>query len=205
MEKFKDMFGHSPLNRSQSKERKKYTEIKTLNKEHKGQEVLVRGRVHASRGAGNLTFLVIRQRVHTIQAVIAKTETVPKEMVLFSKRIPLESVIDVYATVSSLDEVENVDSVESCTQGDVELRVNKIFVTSESQVLPIQIMDCSIPRSLLKKQKQEILEISKQIELLKEKGDSEENKKQLLELEDKKSKANVFFFFNSFFFLNFFF
>eukprot|EP01091_Cochliopodium_minus_P009757 TRINITY_DN2473_c0_g1_i1.p1 TRINITY_DN2473_c0_g1~~TRINITY_DN2473_c0_g1_i1.p1 ORF type:complete len:583 (-),score=249.74 TRINITY_DN2473_c0_g1_i1:91-1818(-) len=190
MEKFKDFFGNSPLNRSQSKERKNYTKISNLSKKDVGQQVLIRGRVLASRGAGNLTFIVIRQRVHTLQAVVAKTDLIPKEMVLFAKRIPVESIVDFYGEIGSLDEVENVETIESCTQKEIELRVTKIFVSSEAQPLPIQILDCSVPRSIIKKQKQDILEISKQIEILKENKEStEEIKNQILELEDRKSKT----------------
>ena len=168
--------------------RRNYTEIKTLNKEQIGKEVLVRGRVHTSRGTGNLTFLVIRQRVHTIQAIIAKTDTIPKEMVNFSKKIPVESMVDVHAVVRAPEEVSQVDS---CTQGDVELTVHKIFVVSEAETLPIQLLDCSVPSQIIKQQKQESQLLSNQIEQLKREEQTEEIKKQIQELEEKKEKSAV--------------
>ena len=56
-------------------------------------------------------------------------------------RISRESVVDVYAWVR-----EAPKRIESCTQGDVELHVEKLFVVSAAELgLPVQIEDLSRP------------------------------------------------------------
>lgn len=64
-----------PLNRSQSdpeqRYAKKFTEVHELSEAHVGQEVIVRGRLHASRAAGKkLVFVILRERFATVQALL---------------------------------------------------------------------------------------------------------------------------------------
>lgn len=65
-----------------------------------GQEVLVRGRLHASRGTGKMCFIVVREQFATVQAVLAVSEGISKGMVTFAAKIPKESIVDVKAVVT---------------------------------------------------------------------------------------------------------
>ena len=47
------------------------------------------------RSAGNLVFLVLRERTRTLQAVLAKSDAVPKAMLKFAEKATPESVVDV--------------------------------------------------------------------------------------------------------------
>lgn len=70
--------------------------------------------------------------------MVAKTEVISKTMVKWIGKIPCESIIDVYGTVS-VPEVE----VKSTT-AKVELIIEKIFVVSRSRAqLPFQLEDAS--------------------------------------------------------------
>ena len=69
------LFGELELNRSQSDPEQRYartfTSVKELTEAHNGQEVLVRARLHATRGTGKMCFLVVREQFATVQAVLS--------------------------------------------------------------------------------------------------------------------------------------
>ena len=68
------IFGVPPLIRSETREGKNYVQMGQIGEKFKeGDTILVRGRVDNVRGKGNLCFVVLRQRVSTIQCVIAKS------------------------------------------------------------------------------------------------------------------------------------
>lgn len=102
-----------------------------------GQTVLIRARLHNSRVKGNVGFLVLRQQFSTIQAMISKNDTtVSKTMVKWVGKIPCESIVDIYGTISKPEaEIKST----SCK---VELIVNKAYVVSRSKAqLPFQLED----------------------------------------------------------------
>lgn len=75
----------------------------------------------------------------TIQAIIAVSETVSKQMIKFIAAISKESVIDVQAVVKSVP-----SPVESCSVKNQELEVKMVFVVSASEPkLPLQIEDAA--------------------------------------------------------------
>ena len=64
------LFGERELNRSQCDPEirftKVFTNVRDITEAHKDQEIIVRGRYHASRGKGNLCFVILRQQFSTI-------------------------------------------------------------------------------------------------------------------------------------------
>lgn len=105
----------------------------------------MRARVHSTRGTGKQCFLVLRQQNATIQALVAVSETVSKQMVKFATNLNKESVVDITGTL-----IRVTSKVESCTQNDVEIHVETLRVISQSRPrLPLSIDDASRPEELL--------------------------------------------------------
>merc|ERR1719290_930582 len=99
--------------------------------------VTIRGRLHTSRAKGKQCFFVIRQQQVTVQCLIYVSENVSKQMVKFAAHISKESIVDVEAVVTKVEE-----KIESCSQQDVELHVKQVWVVSASDPqLPLQIED----------------------------------------------------------------
>lgn len=98
----------------------------------KGQEVWIRARVHNSRKqGGKLCFLTLRQDLATLQAVVMGAEIAG-----FAGALPDETVVDVFGKVECPEK-----PINSCTQSDVELAVQKVFCIGRSSPLPIQLAD----------------------------------------------------------------
>ncbi|XP_069993826.1 aspartate--tRNA ligase, cytoplasmic [Penaeus vannamei] len=128
-------YGDLPLNKSQQKLEVKHIDIRDLGKNLANKTVLIRARLHTSRGKGKQAFFVLRHREHTVQCVIAVGEKVSKQMIKFVCNINKESIIDVEGKVVSADQ-----KVESCSVQDVEIHVSKVFVVSSSSPrLPLQV------------------------------------------------------------------
>eukprot|EP00475_Leptophrys_vorax_P029037 TRINITY_DN4234_c0_g1_i1.p1 TRINITY_DN4234_c0_g1~~TRINITY_DN4234_c0_g1_i1.p1 ORF type:complete len:537 (-),score=163.86 TRINITY_DN4234_c0_g1_i1:64-1674(-) len=134
-------FGDLKLIQSAYKSGRIWTKISTLQVNVEGNEVWVRGRLHTSRVKGKAAFFVLRQGSFTLQANLFVSDTTPKEMINFLKKVPPESVVDVYGKVAKSPVV-----IESVTQHDVELQTLKFFVVSAAApVLPLQIADAMLP------------------------------------------------------------
>ena len=100
-----------------------------------GKEVWVRGRIHNTRAKGNNCFIVVRQCGYTVQGALFKNETISKDMIKFAGSLSRETVVDVKGLVVAAE-------VKSCTQNDVELSVQRLYVISKAEVgLPLQIED----------------------------------------------------------------
>ncbi|KZC05753.1 PREDICTED: aspartate--tRNA ligase, cytoplasmic [Dufourea novaeangliae] len=128
----------------QSKEKhaeRKFTEVKNLTATLENEIVWLRGRLHTSRAKGKQCFIVLRQQSHTVQGLAAVNEKISKQMIKFISNITKESIVDVEAVVKRVP-----SKIESCTQKDVEVHVEKIFVISAAKPqLPLQIEDASRP------------------------------------------------------------
>ena len=136
----KGLYGERELNRSQGdpeiRHTKKFTEVETVDTALAGQEVIVRARLHKSRGKGKVIFVVLRHQFSTIQCVLAVSETISAAMVKFAAAVAKESIVEVNATVTVPEQ-----AVEGCSQ-KVELQVNQFWVISRSvPQLPFQIDD----------------------------------------------------------------
>ena len=116
----------------------KFAKICEINSSLDGQMVKLRVRLQRSRIKGKSGFLVLREGVYTIQACLFVEEgKISKQMVDFAKSLRLESYIDITAKVQKVEK-----PIESCTQKDVELAIETLFlVVSAPKVLPFQMED----------------------------------------------------------------
>ena len=138
----KDKYGISPFIQSATEPshrfQVKFNKISEINQELDGQTVKLRVRLQNSRIKGKSGFLVLREGCFTIQACLFVEEgKISKQMIDFVNSIRLESYIDVTAVVKKVPK-----PIDSCTQKDVELAVETIFVVvSAPKVLPFQMAD----------------------------------------------------------------
>ena len=178
----------------------KFTKICEINSSLDGQMVKLRVRLQRSRIKGKSGFLVLREGVFTIQACLFVEEgKISKQMVDFAKSLRLESYIEITAKVQKVEK-----PVESCTQKDVELALETLFlVVSAPKVLPFQMEDALRKvnpeleeddyQQKKKEEKKEEVKEEKKEEVKEEKKDGEkegEKKEETAEesKEDKKKK-----------------
>ena len=177
----KDKYGVSPFIQSQfdpsHRFQVKFQKICEINQELDGQQVKLRARLQRSRIKGKSGFLVLREGVFTVQACLfVEDGKISKQMINFVNSLHLESIVDVTATVKKVPK-----PVESCTQKDVELSVETIFlVVSAPKVLPFQMEDA------LRKVNPELEEDDYQQKKKDEERKEEEKKED--EKDDKKKK-----------------
>ncbi|KAL5510777.1 hypothetical protein EMCRGX_G006378 [Ephydatia muelleri] len=114
-------YGNLPLIQSTEQSGRLWTNLVDVSEAQVGKTVLIRARLHTSRGTGKLCFLVLRQQYHTIQAVVAVGDKVSKQMVKFAADVHLESIVDVEGTIASTSE-----RILGCSHQTVELRVTKL-------------------------------------------------------------------------------
>ena len=175
----KDKYGVLPFIQSatdpEHRFQTKFTQISEINASLDGQNVKLRVRLQRSRIKGKSGFLVLREGVYTIQACLfVEDGKISKQMVDFAKSLRLESYIDVTAKVQKVQK-----PVESCTQKDVELAIETLFlVVSAPKVLPFQMEDA------LRKVNPELEEDDYQ---QKKKEENKEEKKE----EEKKDKEKL--------------
>ncbi|KAJ2722486.1 aspartate--tRNA ligase dps1 [Coemansia sp. Benny D115] len=136
-------YGLAPMNMSQRQTNTQWTAVKDLGPALAGQTVHIQARVQTSRATGNkMCFLVLREGTSTVQGLlVVNPADISKQMVKFASSISSESIVSVTAVVACPEE-----PIKSCTVGDVELHVTRLFVTSEvksSTVLPFSLEDAS--------------------------------------------------------------
>lgn len=139
-----DNFGDSKMVQShpiKAGEEKTWTKIKDLTPEKKGQEVLVRGYVHTSRGVGKGVFVVLRSTLYSVQAVCFESNEISKAMVKYIEGLPVESVVDVKGSITVPE-----TPIQSATQKLVELQISSFHCVSKaSSVMPFQMEDACRP------------------------------------------------------------
>ncbi|KIY47046.1 aspartate-tRNA ligase [Fistulina hepatica ATCC 64428] len=140
-----EFYGPLPLNKSQSRPRLERAKINTLSAKA-GSSVLLRARVHTSRGKGNVVFFVLRQCTDTVQAVLSvKPEKVSKQMIKWASSLSDESIVLVEGDVLKVD-----TPIQSATVHDVEIHVTKIFlIAGLTAKLPFTIEDAQRPEDLI--------------------------------------------------------
>ncbi|XP_043930897.1 aspartate--tRNA ligase, cytoplasmic [Protopterus annectens] len=139
----KDRYGVTAMIQSQEHIERVMVRVNDLTKEKAEQTVWVRGRVHTSRAKGKQCFLVLRQQQFNVQALVAVGDRASKQMVKFAANINKESIVDVEGVVKTVDQ-----KIEGCTQQDVELHIERIFVISLAEPrLPLQLEDAVRPES----------------------------------------------------------
>mmetsp|Transcript_11909 Transcript_11909/g.20086 ORF Transcript_11909/g.20086 Transcript_11909/m.20086 type:complete len:690 (+) Transcript_11909:1-2070(+) len=110
-----------------------WSDVANLGAPSVGSTVWLRVRLHNSRKqSAKLGFLVLRQRLFTVQAVVQG-----KDPTAFLCGLPKESVVDVEAEVSAAPE-----PIVACTQREVELQVKRGYCISRAATkLPLQLDD----------------------------------------------------------------
>ncbi len=137
----RENYGISKMIQSTEKPDRLLIAVKNLDKSMAEQRVWIRGRLHTSRAKGKQCFFVLRQQHYSVQCLVAVSQTVSKSMVRFVAAITKESIIDVEGVVRAVP-----SRIESCSQQEVEIHVEKTFVISSSEArLPLQIEDASRP------------------------------------------------------------
>ncbi|KAI4472973.1 hypothetical protein M0802_016390 [Mischocyttarus mexicanus] len=101
----------------ESHKERNFIHVKELNKKLEDQTIWLRG----------------------LQGLAAVNEQISKQMIKFISNVTKESIIDIEAIVKTVPAV-----IESCTQKDVEVHIQKIFVISAAKPkLPLQIEDAA--------------------------------------------------------------
>eukprot|EP01138_Halocafeteria_seosinensis_P003060 gb/GECG01003128.1/.p1 GENE.gb/GECG01003128.1/~~gb/GECG01003128.1/.p1 ORF type:complete len:540 (+),score=77.57 gb/GECG01003128.1/:1-1620(+) len=148
---FKETFGKAERIQSQKHTGRKWTRIDELDESRVGEEVLIRGRVHTSRTAGKLAFVLLRQAVSSVQAVVFQSKECPKEMIKFVEGVPHESVVDITGTVARPEQ-----EIESATLKTLEIHMKTFHVISQAlPTLPFSLEDASRPDYLYEQGEQE--------------------------------------------------
>ena len=132
-------FGDLGTIQSQMVEDLVYVDLKHITKEHENKTIWVRTRMQNSRITGKLAFLVLRQRMSSMQAVASVSETTCVDMIRFLKTISKESIVDIKGVVTAVEK-----PVEGCSISEYELQIVDVFCLSRSRpVLPFQIEDAT--------------------------------------------------------------
>jgi aspartyl-tRNA synthetase len=133
----KENYGPLPLEYSST-----ITELPQLTEDHISNEVTVIARIHNSRSqSAKLAFLMLREDGETIQAVLAAgMKEVSKQMVKWGVGVSMNSVVRVTGLVQKPD-----PPVASASISGLELHVQKIYLESETIVLPMQVKDAERP------------------------------------------------------------
>jgi aspartyl/asparaginyl-tRNA synthetase len=120
---------------SNGKTGREFTACKDLHTMEAGRKVWLRARTQAIRKqGGKLTFIVLRDDLATVQAVVAVTP----EMAKFAGALSKESVVDIYGSVTVPPE-----PLRGCTESNVEIAVERIYCVSRAEALPLQLEDLS--------------------------------------------------------------
>ena len=153
-------FGDYDVMKSDKELSRKFVDIRSLEmgedatstSPKEGEEIWLRGRVSSVRAKGNACFLVIRAAsgngggLFTVQAVHFKSKDDAensKKLIKYVSNIALESIVDIRGTVAAAN-------VKSCTQSNVEIQINKLFIVSRSPIfLPFLLEDASRPDAII--------------------------------------------------------
>ncbi|KAJ7348209.1 hypothetical protein OS493_039525, partial [Desmophyllum pertusum] len=80
----KDRYAVLPMAQSQEKTSRVWNKVKELTSEAVGKRVLVRARLHTTRGTGKQCFMILRDRQYTVQGICAVNDVISKGMVKFA-------------------------------------------------------------------------------------------------------------------------
>ena len=138
----KDKYGRLPFIQSSTdpehRHQIKFDVIQSLNSEYDGKEIKLRARLQRARIKGKGGFIVLREGVSTVQGCMFVLEgVISKQMLTFVNGIHLESIVEVTGKVKKVEK-----PIESCTQKDVEIDIQTIFLVVDAiSVLPFQMED----------------------------------------------------------------
>lgn len=134
------LYGDAALIQSANMTDRRFRSISELSDEKMGskvgQEIWIRARVSNSRAVGKGIFLVLRQGLHTCQAIVWQGSEVPKQMVKYAAGLSLETIVDIRALCSV-----PAEPLLSVSLKTIELQVLECHVVSRAQDLPFLIDD----------------------------------------------------------------
>lgn len=91
--------------------------------------------------SAKLAFLNLRQNLSTVQAVVAASDKLSKQMVKFCGNISTESTLVVTGIVKRVKE-----PIKSASITDFEIHIQKLFVEASAEIpLPLQVSDAERP------------------------------------------------------------
>ena len=138
-----DSYGELPLNGSADfkptgLKREDLSNIASLE----DKEIVFRCWVENARvQSAKLAFLNLRQGMNTVQAVVAASDKLSKQMVKFCGNVSTESTLVVTGLVKKVQE-----PIKSATIKDYEIHIVKLFVEVKAAVpLPLQVEDAERP------------------------------------------------------------
>lgn len=124
------------------------TEIKNVSAENLPQAVRMRARIFSKKDCGSVLFLVLRDGIDTLQAIVLKNKDTSSDTYDALRRVENESYVELLGTLQPAQL-----PVVSCSQKHIELLVTACTVLSRSVVnLPITLKEATPTES----QKQEI-------------------------------------------------
>jgi aspartyl/asparaginyl-tRNA synthetase len=105
-------------------------------------EVTVITRIHTKRGqSAKLAFLMLRQQGKTIQAVVAASDVVSKQMVKWAVGVNVNSFVRVSGLLK-----KPLEPVNTASLSTLELHVTKIYMISQAaEQIPMQVKDAERP------------------------------------------------------------
>ena len=162
-----------------------FDNIEDLNASLDGKDVTIRARLQRSRIKGKGGFIVLREKVFTVQGCLFVAEgVISKQMLDFVKGIHLESIVEVKGKIKKVEK-----PVESCTQKDIEIDVSSIFIVVDAiSVLPFQMEDAC--RKINPELEEDDYQEKKEAPKEEEKGEDGKKKKKEKK-EDKKEKKEI--------------
>eukprot|EP00768_Dysnectes_brevis_P009187 gnl/Dysnectes_brevis/899_a996_2951.p1 GENE.gnl/Dysnectes_brevis/899_a996_2951~~gnl/Dysnectes_brevis/899_a996_2951.p1 ORF type:complete len:550 (+),score=289.77 gnl/Dysnectes_brevis/899_a996_2951:81-1730(+) len=138
------IFGDSPVHKSQDVIVHPGRVLVDLSEieAHSGEHVWIRARMHNVRGTGKSAFMVLRQKMTTLQGSCF-AQDVPEGMIRYLRSISRESVVEIYGLVKAVEA-----EVKTCSIKHHEIQIERAICVSRSQpTLPLQVEDAMRPDS----------------------------------------------------------
>jgi len=140
-----ERYGKLPLVEVEEREEKAAFSITSLDDSYIGKEVTLRARIHHNRAvSAKLTFMVLRQQIQTLQAVLAVREGVVSEtFVRWAEHLRSETVVLITGTIQSPKE-----PIKGATIHNLEILVDSLHVVSQlTQPLPFNVYDDELSKN----------------------------------------------------------
>ncbi|KAH0477834.1 MAG: uncharacterized protein KVP18_003329 [Porospora cf. gigantea A] len=136
-------YGYLPLIQSSTTTTRVWTSLSKLTEVDIGKDVWIRARIHESRCKGAIGFVVLREKLHTLQGVLDGNKHATRDMIKWAGGVPLESVCDFFGRVVAPDQ-----PVSGCSKSHVELEVKQMLcVTKSLPQLPFMLKDANLPEA----------------------------------------------------------
>ncbi|PWY96583.1 aspartyl-tRNA synthetase [Aspergillus sclerotioniger CBS 115572] len=134
----KDLYGKLP----ETEDVLPATRFSDITDEHYEQEITVVARVDNARvQSAKLAFLMLRQQGQKVQAVIALTEPISRQMIKYTGGLNVNSIVQVTGVVK-----KPAVPISSATLSNHEVHIRKVYMISEAaQMLPMQVKDAERP------------------------------------------------------------